>query len=154
MNTSSLRSCWSWLVTKFWWLWAANALIAVFVVFIFILGWNHGTITAPNIPAWCGILLGVLAIVGGSLYFRSKGYVDAALLAVAIMPVSLVFRLVGSILFGLFYLLVSLVAHLFGHGPDELAIPRDSLGILPGDSTNRVCASEQTTHMSATVHPR
>ena len=66
-----MRTFWAWVVTKFWWLWAANVLVAFLVVFVFILGWMHETITAPNIPAWCGILAVVPALVAGSLWLRS-----------------------------------------------------------------------------------
>src|SRR3954463_16032622 len=116
MNRSSLRSLWSWMVKQFWWLWAANLLIALFVIFGFVLGWMHGTVTAPNIPAWIGILLGVLAFVGGSLYLRAKTFPTAAMLAVSVMPVPLLLWFAASILFGVFYMVVGLIAHLVGHG--------------------------------------
>ena len=116
MSKYSLRSFWPWLLTKFWWLWAANALIALFVVFVFILGWHHETITAPNIPAWCAILVAVFAFVGGILYLHSKSYLNAATAAAALVPVPLALWLAGSILFGLLYLALSLIGQLLGHG--------------------------------------
>ena len=116
MSKYSLRSFWPWLLTKFWWLWAANALIALFVVFVFILGWHHETINAPNIPAWCAILVAVFAFVGGILYLHSKSYLNAATAAAALVPVPLALWLAGSILFGLLYLALSLIGQLLGHG--------------------------------------
>lgn len=112
----AMRTCWAWAVTKFWWLWSANLLAAALVVFAFILGWVHETITAPNIPAWCGILAAVLGIVGGSLWLRSARHPDFAVLLLLMIPLPLLLFAAGSFLLGILYLVVGIVAHLFGHG--------------------------------------
>ncbi|MEP6822443.1 MAG: hypothetical protein ABI946_08845 [Chthoniobacterales bacterium] len=116
MKKNFLRSCWPWFVTKFWWFWAADSLLAAFVIRFFLSRWIHGALAAHNILPWCGILLVLIAIVGGSLYLRAKGFVNAAVLTVAIIPLPLLLSVLGSVLLGLFYLLALLVASLFGHG--------------------------------------
>ncbi|MEP6810399.1 MAG: hypothetical protein ABI992_09165 [Chthoniobacterales bacterium] len=111
-----MRTLWAWLVAKFWWLWGANLLAAFLVVFVFILGWVHETITAPNIPAWCVILSVVPALLVGSLWLRSAGHADLATLIVLAIPLSAAVWVAGSLLFGVLYLVIALVAHLLGHG--------------------------------------
>ena len=111
-----IRTCWAWAVTKFWWFWTANVIAAILVVCFFILGWINETITAPNIPAWCGILAGVLAIVGGSLWLRAKSHPELALLSLLVIPVPPLIYAIGSLLFGVLYLIVGLVSQLFAHG--------------------------------------
>jgi hypothetical protein len=111
-----MRTCLAWTLTKFWWLWSANALAAALVVFAFVLGWMHETITAPNIPAWCGILAAVLAIVGGSLWLRSRQRADLAVFSLLIIPLPSLLWAASGFLLGILYLVVSIFAHLFGHG--------------------------------------
>ena len=111
-----IRSCWAWVVTKFWWLFSLNVLAAFLVGCAFILGWVHETITAPNIPAWCGILAAVLALVFGSLWLRSSRRADLAAAVLLVIPLPLVLWAVCSFLLGILYLLFGTVGHLFGHG--------------------------------------
>lgn len=111
-----MRKVWRWIATKFWWLWSANLLAALLVVGAFILGWVHETVTAENIPAWCGILAAVLAIVGGSLWLRARRHLYLAVLSLLLIPLPLLLSAAGSFVLGILYLLISLVAQLFGHG--------------------------------------
>ncbi len=110
-----MKTCWAWALTKFWWLWSANCLLALLVVFAFILGWQHETITAPNIPAWCVILAIMPAIVASSLWLRSARP-NLALFSLVMIPLPIIIWMVGSFLFGILYLIVGLFGHLFGHG--------------------------------------
>ena len=116
-----MKFSWSWVETKFWWLWGANLFLALLVVGAFILGWVHETVTAPNIPAWCGILLFVIAIVAGSLRLRWAGRGKVAVWSLLILPSPIVIYAVGGFLFGIFYLVLSFVASLFGHGRGNCA---------------------------------
>lgn len=80
-----MKTFWAWTVGKFWWLWSANALAAVLVVFAFILGWKHESITAPNIPGWCGILAFVAVAANRGLggFRRGQENISALLIAAA-----------------------------------------------------------------------
>ena len=69
------------MLTKYWWFWGVNVLAALLVFFVFILGWKHETITAPNIPAWCGILAVVPALLVGSLRLRAARHPDLSVLS-------------------------------------------------------------------------
>jgi hypothetical protein len=95
---------------------AANVVVALLVFCGFALGWHHGSITAPNIPAWCVILSVVPALIGGSMWLRSARHSDLSVLPLLLIPVPSVIWIGGSLLFGILYLLIGLVAHLLGHG--------------------------------------
>ena len=111
-----MRTYWAWVVTKFWWLWGANVLLAFLIFFVFLLGWKHETITAPNIPAWCGILAVVPALVVGSLRLRSTRHSQLAVLPLLLIPLPSLLWVIGGLVFGILYLLIGLIAHLLGHG--------------------------------------
>ena len=111
-----MRRIWAWVLTKYWWFWGANVLAALLVFFVFILGWKHETITAPNLPAWCGILAVVPALLVGSLRLRAARHSDLSVLPLLLIPVPSVVWVAGSLLFGILYLLIFFIASLFGHG--------------------------------------
>jgi len=111
-----MRTYWAWLRTKFWWLLAANGFVAFLVFCGFGLGWKHGSITAPNLPAWFLILAVVPALMGASLRLRTTRHSELAVLPLLFIPVPTLLWVAGSLLLGILYLLVSLIAHLFGHG--------------------------------------
>ncbi len=111
-----MRKIWPWVLTKYWWFWGLNVLAALLVFYVFILGWKHETITAPNIPAWCVILAVVPALLVGSLRLRATGHSNLSVLPLLLIPVPSVVSVLGSLLLGLLYLLIFFIAHLFGHG--------------------------------------
>jgi hypothetical protein len=111
-----MRTYWAWVVAKFWWLWGVNIFIALLVFYGFTLGWKHGSITAPNVPAWCLILSAVPALVLGSLWLRSKRHPHLSVLPLLLIPLPSAVWIAGSLLFGIVYLVVGLIAHLLGHG--------------------------------------
>jgi len=104
------------VLTKYWWFWGANVLAALLVFFVFILGWKHETITAPNLPAWCAILAVVPALLVGSLRLRAAGRSELSVLPLLLLPVPSVVWVAGSLLLGILYLLIAFIAHLLGHG--------------------------------------
>lgn len=111
-----MRRIWTWVLGKYWWFWGVNVLAALLVFFVFILGWKHGSITAPNIPAWCGILAVVPALLVGSLRLRAAQHPQLSVLPLLLIPVPSVFWIAGSLILGILYLLLFLIASLFGHG--------------------------------------
>ena len=111
-----MRRIRAWVLTKYWWFWGANVLAALLVFFVFILGWKHESITAPNIPAWCGILAVVPALLVGSLRLRATGHSQLSVLPLLLIPLPSIVWIAGSLLFGILYLVVGLIAHLLGHG--------------------------------------
>jgi hypothetical protein len=114
--TTGMRTFWAWIITKFWWLWSANVLAAFLVLFVFILGWKHESITAPNLPAWCIILSIVPALLLGTFWIRSARGPDIAIAILLLIPLTSILWVGGSILLGILSLIVALIAHLFGHG--------------------------------------
>jgi uncharacterized membrane protein YhaH (DUF805 family) len=111
-----MRTFWAWTVRQYWWFWGANVLAALLVFFVFILGWKHETITAPNIPAWCVILAIVPALVIGSMRLRATRHPDLSVLPLLLIPVPSLVSIAGSLLFGILYLVISLIGHMLGHG--------------------------------------
>jgi hypothetical protein len=99
------------VVTKYWWLCAANVFFALLVFYGFCLGWSHETITAPNIPAWCVIVSVMPAVVAGSLWLRSHRHLNSAVLTLLLVSLPTFLCVAGSLLFGILYLLLSLVGH-------------------------------------------
>ena len=88
---------------RFWIVWGFDAVIAAIVLFFFVYGIADGTVSSFNIVLWLAMLAGVGGVVGGSLWFRSKGRLSAARALLLLLAVP------GSLL-ALFYL-VLLVAH-------------------------------------------
>jgi uncharacterized membrane protein YhaH (DUF805 family) len=111
-----MRRIWTWVLTKYWWLWGANVLAALLVFYGFLLGWKHGSITGPNIPACCGILAVVPALLVGSLRLRAARHSQLSVLPLLLIPLPSVVWVGGSLLFGILYLLLFFIASLFGHG--------------------------------------
>ena len=111
-----MRRIWAWTVTKFWWLWGANVLLAFLVLYVFLQCWRRGTIAAPNLPAWCVILAVVPALVIGSMRLRTTRHSELSVLPLLLIPLPSILWIGGSLLFGILYLVVGLIAHLLGHG--------------------------------------
>ncbi len=58
-------------MTGFWVLWGFDALIALVVLYFFMLGITDGTVSGRNFALWLLMLLIPMAIVGGSLWLKS-----------------------------------------------------------------------------------
>ena len=57
----------------FWILWGFDALVALIVLYFFIVGLGDGTVRASNRRLWAGILFGLVVILGGSWLLQSVG---------------------------------------------------------------------------------
>jgi hypothetical protein len=107
-----MKLWWFWTVAKFWWFWSFAVIIAAVVLWVFFAGLVSGYVSTSNLLPWCGILLVVAAIVGGSVWLRLADHPNFAALTVLIPLVPLVLCVAGSLLFGAFYFLL----FFFGHG--------------------------------------
>jgi hypothetical protein len=83
----------------FWIVWGWDAVIALVFLYFFGAGIADGSVSSFNISLWAGILLGLGAVLGGSLWIRAKGHpiVAAVLLWALAVP---------GILYVLFFLLI------------------------------------------------
>ena len=86
---------------RFWTVWSFDAAIAAIAVFFFAWGLADGTVSSFNIGIWLLLLGAIGGVVGGSLWFRSKGRSAAARALLLLLAVP------GSLL-ALFYLVVLL----------------------------------------------
>jgi len=57
----------------FWFLWGVDALTALIAVYFFFVGLADGTVSSFNIGIWTVLLLGLGAVVLGSLALRAAG---------------------------------------------------------------------------------
>lgn len=87
---------------KFWILWGFDGLIALVVLYFFIVGLMDGSVSSFNMGLWAAVLAALAAIMGGSLLLRSAGHpvIAAILLAIMALP---------GFLTGLFFLLMILL---------------------------------------------
>ncbi len=58
----------------YWILWSFDAIIALVVVYFFVLGIADGTVSSFNMTLWLGILFALVVILGGSLLLKNYGY--------------------------------------------------------------------------------
>lgn len=85
----------------FWTLWGIDAVVALVALYFFFVGLGDGSVSSFNGGLWFGILVGLVAVLGGSLMLKSSGHLMAAkaLLSVLAIP---------AILFFLFFLIAIL----------------------------------------------
>jgi hypothetical protein len=89
-------------VKSFWLLWGFDVLIALVVLYFFVIGLADGSISSFNIGLWLLILLAVGGVVLGSLWLHSAGHSGAAKGVLLILAVP-------GLLFLLFFLSVLLL---------------------------------------------
>lgn len=87
---------------KFWLLWGFDGLIALLVLYFFIVGLVDGSVSSFNIGLWALILVALAAILGGGFFLRSAGHPVAAAVLLAVLAVP-------GLLAGLFFLLILLL---------------------------------------------
>lgn len=87
---------------SFWLLWGFDVLIALVVLYFFVIGLADGSISAFNIGLWLLILLAVGSVVLGSLWLHSAGHSGVAKGVMLILAVP-------GLLFLLFFLSVLLL---------------------------------------------
>jgi hypothetical protein len=75
-------------MTTFWALWGVGALVALVVLYFFFIGLADGTVSAPNLGLWFGILAVVAGVMLGSLWLKSHGHLGwaKALLCILAVP--------------------------------------------------------------------
>ncbi len=77
----------------FWILWGIDSLVALVAVYFFVVGLGDGSVSSFNGTLWFGLLIGLAALLGGSWFLKSSGYLKAAkiLLSVVAVPAFLFF---------------------------------------------------------------
>jgi hypothetical protein len=88
---------------KFWIPWAINAVVAIVVLYFFLVGLADGSVSSFNIGLWFLILLGLAGVLGGGLWLKSAGHggLAAGLLLILATP---------GILYGLFLVVLLISA--------------------------------------------
>jgi hypothetical protein len=73
---------------KFWIPWIIDSLVAVVVLYFFVVGLIDGSVSSSNMRLWAAVLLGLGCITGGGLWLRSANHINlaVALLLVPAVP--------------------------------------------------------------------
>ncbi len=86
-------------MTLFWVLWGIDAVISLVVLYFFFIGLVDGSVSSFNMGLWVMILLGIGAIMLGSLWLKSSDYLRIAKIVLAILAVP-------GLLYALFMLMI------------------------------------------------
>ncbi|AXE16858.1 osmoprotectant transporter permease [Runella rosea] len=86
-------------MTLFWVLWGIDAAISLVVLYFFFIGLVDGSVSSFNMGLWVMILLGIGAIMLGSLWLKSNDYLRIAKIVLAILAVP-------GLLYALFMLMI------------------------------------------------
>jgi len=76
-----------------------DALVALVILFFFVIGIGDQSVSADNMDLWLGILMGLAVVLGGALLLNTYGRRAAAIVLLMILAVP-------GLLYGLFILLV------------------------------------------------
>jgi len=88
---------------KFWFPWAIDVVIAIIVLYFFLVGLADGSVSSFNIGLWLLILLGLGSILGGSLWLKTAGHPTLAMVLLLILAIP-------GLLYGLFLLALVIAA--------------------------------------------
>ena len=88
---------------KFWMPWAIDVVIAIIVLYFFLVGLADGSVSSFNIGLWLFILLGLGSILGGSLWLKTAGHQTLAMVLLLILAIP-------GLLYGLFLLALVIAA--------------------------------------------
>lgn len=85
----------------FWTLWGIDAVVALVALYFFFVGLGDGSVSSFNGGLWFGILLGLAAVLGGSLMLKSSSHLVAAKVLLSVLAIP-------ALLFFLFFLIATL----------------------------------------------
>jgi hypothetical protein len=88
-------------MTFFWILWGIDAVLSLIVLYFFFVGLVDGSVSSFNMGLWLLILLGVGAVMLGSLWLKSNQYLIVSKIVLSIMALP-------GVLYGLFILILLL----------------------------------------------
>jgi vacuolar-type H+-ATPase subunit I/STV1 len=88
---------------KFWFPCAVDVVIAIIVLYFFLVGLADGSVSSFNIGLWLLILLGLGSILGGSLWLKTAGHPALAMVLLLILAIP-------GLLYGLFLLALVIAA--------------------------------------------
>ena len=85
----------------FWTLWCIDAVVALVALYFFFIGLGDGSVSSFNGGLWFGLLVGLAAVLGGSLMLKSAGHLVAAKVLLSVLAIP-------ALLFFLFFLIATL----------------------------------------------
>ena len=88
---------------KFWFPWAIDVVIAIIVLYFFLVGLGDGSVSSFNIGLWLLLLLWLGSILVGSLWLKTAGHQTLAMVLLLILAIP-------GLLYGLFLLALVIAA--------------------------------------------
>jgi len=83
---------------KFWILWGFDVLVALVVVYFFLVGLNDGSVSSFNMGLWTTILAVLAVVMGGSVWLKSRGQTALAVAFLLLLALPALFFAGFSIL--------------------------------------------------------
>ncbi|MBN2078067.1 MAG: osmoprotectant transporter permease [Spirochaetes bacterium] len=85
---------------KFWIPWIIDSVIAVVVLYFFIVGLIDGSVSSSNMRLWAMVLLGLGCIMGGSLWLKFANHINLAMVFLLIPAVpAIIFCILMTVVF-------------------------------------------------------
>jgi hypothetical protein len=86
-------------MTFFWILWGFDCLISLVVLYFFFIGLLDGTVSSYNMVSWTWVLLGLAAIMLGSLWLKSIKWLTLAKILLGILAIPGILYILYALMF-------------------------------------------------------
>jgi hypothetical protein len=86
-------------MTFFWILWGFDCLISLVVLYFFFIGLLDGTVSSYNMLGWTWLLLGLAAIMLGSLWLKSIKWLTLAKILLGILAIPGILYILYALMF-------------------------------------------------------
>jgi len=86
-------------MTFFWILWGFDFLISLVVLYFFFIGLLDGTVSSYNMVGWTWLLLGLAAIMLGSLWLKSIKWLTLAKILLGILAIPGILYILYALMF-------------------------------------------------------
>jgi hypothetical protein len=86
-------------MTFFWILWGFDCLISLVVLYFFFIGLLDGTVSSYNMVGWTWLLLGLAAIMLGSLWLKSIKWLTLAKILLGILAIPGILYILYALMF-------------------------------------------------------
>ena len=86
-------------MTFFWILWGFDCLISLVVLYFFFVGLLDGTVSSYNMVGWTWLLLGLAAVMVGSLWLKSIKWLTLAKILLGILAIPGILYILYALMF-------------------------------------------------------
>ena len=86
-------------MTFFWILWGFDCLISLVVLYFFFIGLLDGSVSSYNMVGWTWLLLGLAAVMLGSLWLKSIKWLTLAKILLGILAIPGILYILYALMF-------------------------------------------------------